>query len=125
MKPYATKDDFFGIYPDTELSENQIRCALAAASVDVDSLTFNRITACGFDNLTDFQKEVVRTAVCRQAHFRVQNEELFGGSIASYSLNGASVTLDKSRLIAQGGAVTESDVFSVLSQSGLCCRRLT
>lgn len=122
MSPYATKEEFLRLCPEAD--KNKINSALTAASIDVDSLTFNRITACGFQNLTPFQQERVKYAVCRQADFRLQNEELFCGSIASYSLNGASVTFDRDRIITQGGAVTSCDIFSALSQTGLCCRRL-
>lgn len=124
MSAYASKEMFLEMFPDTELSEQQITSYLQAASVDVDSMTFNRITACGFDALTDFQKEKVSRAVCRQADFRFQNAEMFESPIASYSLNGASVTFDTKRLISIGDAVTSADIYSELKQSGLCVRRL-
>lgn len=124
MSAYATKEMFRERFPNTEMTDEQMISKLQAASVDVDALTFNRITACGFDMLTDFQKSKVINAVCCQAEFRFQNQELFDSPIASYSLNGASVTFDKSRLITVGGAITSADIYAELKQSGLCVRRL-
>lgn len=112
------------MFPKSQIPSDEIDLYLKTASVDIDSLTFNRIVACGFDMLTNFQKEKVQNAVCRQAEFRFQNQELFDGVIQSYSLNGASVTFDKSRLVTICGATTSTDIYSELKQSGLCVRRL-
>lgn len=120
MSPYVTKEEFLKLFPEAD--KDKADSALTAASIDADSLTFNRITACGFQNLTPFQQERVKYAVCCQADFRLQNEDLFSGSVASYSLNGASVTVDSGRLISQGGALTSCEIFAALSQSGLCRR---
>ena len=124
MFPYATVEQFRAMFPDTELSDTQISRLLEAASTDADALTFNRITACGFERLTPFQQTCVQRAVCRQADFREKNAELFDGAIASYSLNGASVTFDKDRIVTVGETVTAPGVYAILKQSGLCVRRL-
>ena len=112
------------MFPKTQMPSDEIELYLKTASVDIDSLTFNRIVACGFDSLTQFQKEKVQNAVCRQAELRFQNKELFESVIQSYSINGVSVTFDKSRLVTICGATTSTDIYSELKQSGLCVRRL-
>lgn len=124
MSAYVTKTDFSKMFPNSQIPSDEVELYLKTASVDIDSLTFNRIVACGFDSLTPFQKEKVQNAVCRQAELRYQNQELFDSIIQSYSLNGASVTFDKSRLVTICGATTSSDIYSELKQSGLCVRRL-
>lgn len=124
MTSYVNYDDFLKMFPNTTIPQNEIMLYLEAASSDVDSMTFNRITACGFDNLTDFQKEKVRSAVCRQAAFRYENTELFESAIQSYSINGVSVTYDKSRIMNISGVMTAPVIFAEIKQSGLCCRRL-
>ncbi len=124
MSAYVTKDDFVKMFPKTQIPPNEMELYLKTASVDIDSLTFNRIVACGFDSLTPFQKEKVQNAVCRQAELRYQNQELFDSVIQSYSINGVSVTYDKSRLITVCGATTSKDIYAELKQSGLCVRRL-
>ena len=124
MFPYVTTEKFKEKFPKTEISDPDIQNLLESASTDVDAMTFNRITACGFDGLSEFQKACVQRAVCQQADFRFQNADLFDGAIASYSLNGASVTFDKDRIVTVGETVTAPSVIAVLKQSGLCCRRL-
>ena len=124
MSAYVTKDNFVKMFPKTQMPSDEIELYLKTASVDIDSLTFNRIVACGFDSLTQFQKEKVQNAVCRQAELRFQNKELFESVIQSYSINGVSVTFDKSRLVTICGATTSTDIYSELKQSGLCVRRL-
>ncbi len=124
MSAYVSKIDFSKMFPNSQIPSEEIELYLKTASVDIDSLTFNRIVACGFDSLTQFQKEKVQNAVCRQAELRFQNKELFESVIQSYSINGVSVTLDKSRLITICGATTSTDIYSELKQSGLCVRRL-
>lgn len=124
MSAYVTKDDFVKMFPKTQIPSDEIELYLKTASVDIDSLTFNRIVACGFDSLTLFQKEKVQNAVCRQAELRFQNKELFESVIQSYSINDVSVTFDKSRLVTICGATTSTDIYSELKQSGLCVRRL-
>lgn len=110
MTPYVTAEQFKKRFPETDLSDWEIENLLKAASLDTDTLTFNRITACGFSNLTAFQKERVQEAVLLQADFRTQNAELFDSAIAAYSLDGVSVTFDKSRIVSVGGAVTSTAV---------------
>lgn len=124
MTSYVNYDDFLKMFPNLSIPQNEIMLYLEAASSDVDSMTFNRITACGFDNLTAFQKEKVRSAVCRQAVFRYENAELFESAIQSYSINGVSVTYDKSRIMNISGVMTAPVIFAEIKQSGLCCRRL-
>lgn len=124
MTSYATKEDFFKMFPNSSIPQNEVLICLEAASSDVDSMTFNRITACGFDNLTAFQKEKVRSAVCRQAGFRYENAELFESAVQSYSINGVSITYDKSRILSIGNAMTSPVIYAEIKQSGLCCRRL-
>lgn len=121
---YATKEQFYNMFPKSDIPESEIQNNLKAASVDIDSLTFNRISKCGFDNLTEFQKEKVSRGVCRHTQFRFDNAELTDSVISSYSLNGASVTIDTGKIVNYNGVITSAYVYSELSQSGLCCRRL-
>lgn len=121
---YATKEQFYNLFPESGIPESEIQNNLEAASVDIDALTFNRISKCGFDNLTEFQKEKIMRGVCRHTQFRFDNDELIDSVISSYSLNGASVTIDTGKIVNYNGVITSAYVFSELSQSGLCCRRL-
>lgn len=46
---------------------------LEKAQEKIDSITFNRIVAIGFNNLTDFQQEKIKKAVCYQAEYIFEN----------------------------------------------------
>ena len=119
---YATADDcetygvnaFEGIEP-----------ALRQASRHVDSLTFNRIVAQGFDNLTEFQQDIIREVVCRQALFEHENADLIESVITSYGINGVSMQFGESwNVTIQNGVAMQRDLYALLSQTGLCCRIL-
>ena len=121
-KPYATIQDYGVILPDAvEVDEPDLR----QASRHIDSLTYNRIVAAGFDNLTEFQKEIIREVCCRQAQFEVENADAISSILSSYSINGVSMQFGESwNVFTQHGVAMRRDVYSLLQQTGLCCRLL-
>ena len=103
------------------LDESNSEQRLERASDQIDSLTFNRIRAKGFDNLTEFQKDRIRKAVCIHAEFIEQygdylNMPLNGFSAGSVSVNFTSKTFN--------GVSTTQEVLNYLNQTGLTCRRI-
>lgn len=117
---YATAEDYAALFPGEEIGE----AALQAASRRVDSLTFGRIRSLGsIEALTEFQREAVREAVCRQAKFEKENAYLFSWSAASYSINGVSVKAGHGEGVRYyGGVAVPGEVSDLLEQSGLRCR---
>ena len=115
------RDQYGGTLADEEAEK-----AIFTASRHIDSMTFNRIAGKGFDNLTEFQKEMIRYAACKQADFEKENESLINSILSSYSLNGVSMGIDPDgwNVTVRNGVVMQSDTYSVLEQTGLCCRRL-
>ena len=97
---------------------------LRRACRDIDSLTFDRIREKGFDKLTDFQQELIREAVTLHAEFCYDNAELLDSPISSYSINGVSMSFDRSKIVTVGGITTSSEVYNLLMQTGLCFRGL-
>lgn len=98
---------------------------LELASMDIDTLTFNRIRALGFENLTPFQQEVIQRVTRHLADFRLENDELLDSALASYSINGVSANFSVGQNLATVGAVTlPKRLYGWLQQTGLCCRRL-
>ena len=55
-KPYATVDDYMNLLEDAVDVED---ADMRQASRHIDTLTYNRIDARGFDNLTPFQQEII------------------------------------------------------------------
>lgn len=116
---YLNPDEYKGNIPVDEQEQR-----LRQACRDIDSLTFNRIVKAGFENLTEFQQELIKEAVQLHADFCYDNAELLDSSLASYAINGVSMSFDKSKIVAVGGVTTSSQVYSLLMQTGLCYRGL-
>lgn len=103
--------------------EDALERGLKQASRHIDTLTFNRINAIGFDNLTDFQKEIIREVVCLQADFEVENADELESILSSYSINGVSASFSSSwNIVTQQGVAMKRDVYALLAQTGLTSR---
>lgn len=124
-EPYVTQDWYRNAYCGSTVPDDKLSGALRQASRHIDSLTYNRIVSQGFSNLTPFQQETIREVVCRQADFEYENADLIETVLSGYSLNGASVQFGASwNVYADKGVAMRKDVYSLLSQTGLCCRLL-
>ena len=122
--PYATEEDY-DIYGTEVIPEEDIERALRLASRHIDSLTYNRIIGQGFSYLTDFQQEVIKEVVCRQAEFEFENADEIASVLSSYSINGVSAEFgDSWNLYTDMGVAMQRDNYELLKQTGLCCRLL-
>ena len=121
-EPYVTVEEYGQILPDeAEVSEADLR----QASRHIDSLTYNRIVEAGFSNLTAFQQELIKEVVCRQAVFEAENADAISSVLSSYSINGVSMDFgDSWNVFVDKGVAMRRDVYALLNQTGLCCRRL-
>ena len=119
---YATVEEYTELLPDAvEVTDTDLR----QASRHIDTLTYNRIVAAGFDNLTQFQQEIIKEVCCRQAQFEVENEDAISSVLSSYSINGVSMAFGSSwNVFTEHGVAMRRDVYSLLQQTGLCCRLL-
>lgn len=120
--PYATENEYADLFPEAvEVTEEDLR----QASRHIDSLTYNRIVAAGFDNLTDFQQGIIKEVCCRQAQFEVENADIVDSVLSSYSINGVSMGFGAGwNIVTQNGVAMRRDVYALLEQTGLCCRLL-
>lgn len=119
-KPYLSVEEYFDcgglIDDDTEKH-------LIQASRHIDSLTFNRIVARGFENLTEFQQEIIKTVCFDMANFEYENFDLINSVLQSYSINGVSMTFGNSwNVTVQGGVAIRRDIYELLCTTGLCYR---
>ena len=119
MSTYLPPEEYSGAIPAEE-----VEARLKRACRDIDSLTFNRIVEKGFENLTEFQQELVKEAVKLHADFCYENAELLESSLSSYAINGVSMSFDRSRTVTVDGITTSSRVYDRLIQTGLCYRGL-
>ena len=90
------------------------------ASRQIDSLTFNRIVGKGFDNLTDFQQEIITESCCKLADFLHDNADLLDSALNSYSVNGVSMSFGGISVAVINDVPVSREIYSLLCQSGLC-----
>lgn len=88
---------------------------LKNTSHKVDSLTFNRIVGRGFDNLTEFQQKIIKDVTCYIADYDYTNN--LNDELNNYSINGVSMSFDKSNLITVNGIEIKKDIYALLSQT--------
>ena len=121
---YASFSDY-SIAGGTMLINETAMKYLEWASRDIDTLTFNRIAARGFENLTEFQQKIVREVTCQLADFEAENEELLNSALTGYSINGVSAQFGEGvNMTVENGVAIPRRLYALLCQSGLCCRRL-
>lgn len=94
---------------------------LEKATDQINSLTYNRIIGLGFDNLTEFQKDKVKKAICIHADFVEQYGEYINMPLSGFSAGSISLNLNAQKI---NGVTTTQEVLNYLSQTGLTCRRL-
>lgn len=96
---------------------------LIKASRQIDALTFNRINHFGFESLSEFQKDIIQTVICEQATFLYENKDELSSTLSKYAINGVSMEWGNSpNLIYEAGVTIEKSLYSLLEQTGLCCR---
>lgn len=121
-QPYADVQYYLDTYRGTEIPEEDLPRYLRQASRHIDTLTYNRIRE-GMENLSERQQEVIREVCCLQADFEYENEDELNTILQGYSLNGASVQFGSSwNVFTSKGVAMKRDTYSLLSQTGLCCR---
>lgn len=122
-KPYASEGYYQGKYEGTKIGDDGLRKALVQASRHIDSLTYNRIVGQGFSNLTEYQQEIIKEVVCRQADFEAENADEISSILSSYSINGVSAQFGSSwNIFMDKGVAMKRDDYMLLTQTGLCCR---
>ncbi len=122
-KPYVSKDEYKDSYNGSVIPDGELERVLRQASRHIDSLTFNRIVAAGFDHMTAFQQETIKEVVCMQADFEYENADEINTILSNYSINGVSAQFGSSwNVFREKGIAMKRDVYSLLMQTGLCCR---
>ena len=120
---YASKEQYLSEH--RLIPDEQIVRRLKQASRHIDSLTFNRIVARGFEGLTEFQQAIIIDVCCDMADFEYENEEMINCVLQNYTLNGVSMQFGSSwNVLVQNGIAIKRDTYQILCQTGLCCLSL-
>ena len=116
---YASKEQYLSehnIIPDEQIIKR-----LKQASRHIDSLTFNRIVARGFEGLTEFQQAIIIDVCCDMADFEYENEDMINCVLQNYAVNGVSMQFGSSwNVLVQNGIAIKRDIYQFLCQTGLC-----
>lgn len=121
-EPYASPEYYWNVYGGDIIPEETLYKALRQASRHIDSLTYNRIVGRGILSLTEFQQDIIQEAVCQQADFEHENEEMINSVLSSYGINGVSMQFGETwNVFTDKGIAMRRDVYELLSQTGLCC----
>lgn len=118
--PYADATYYKNTYQGTLIPDEELDRALERASDQIDCLTYNRIVAKGFDNLTEFQQAKVRAATCLQADFNAKYGDFTDLPLDSFSAGSISMSLGE-RI---NDVIASREALWQLRQTGLTSRRL-
>lgn len=122
-KAYVDANFYHKTYKGTIIPKEELEKRLYMASRHIDALTYNRIVGRGISDLTEFQADIIREVCCEQADFEYENQDLIETVLSGYSLNGASVQFGSSwNVMTDKGVAMRRDTYSMLKQTGLCCR---
>lgn len=117
---YVTKEEYTAMGRDA-IPVDVLDIKLKEASRNIDLLTFNRIEAHGFNNLTDFQKEIIKECVCELADFYYNNEDMIQNVLQNYSINGVSMNFGPTWNVSiTNGVALNKATYSKLMSTGLC-----
>ncbi len=123
MTLYVDEKYYSDNFNGKKIPEDEIEKYLKLAQEKIDSITYNRIVAIGFNNLTNFQQEKIRDAICYQAEYiyinGYNNED--NRDVSSYSVLDISVSVDNSnsnKTIAQRKNMSEM-AYDYVHKTGL------
>lgn len=118
---YADYEYYRDNFGGKVLDENTAPEALEQASEAVDILTYCRIKAAGFDNLTEHQQTTIKRVVCRLAQWQYENADGLESPYKQYSINGVSMTFGASDTVRSVcGVLIPLEIYSLLLTTGLC-----
>ena len=120
MSLYADKGYYQNTFKGSSLSsDDELNKYLQEATDDINTLTFNRIVKKGFNNLTNFQKDIIQRVCCQFADF-------IESILSSYSINGVSQSFGNNNLnvkVIEGIAIPFR-LYKLLGQTGLTCKNV-
>ena len=118
MQTYAKQSDYLRYYT---VAPNNFEQLAYKASRNIDILTYNRIYATGFENLTEFQRETIIECCCEMIQFYDDNVDMLDSVLNSYSINGVSMQFNTNlNVCIKNGCVLRKNTYEKLMSTGLC-----
>ncbi|WP_244832958.1 hypothetical protein [Clostridium sp. BJN0001] len=100
---------------------DKLNSKLEKATDQINSLTYNRIVGIGFNNLTEFQKDKVKKAICVHADFVERYGSYIDMPLSGFSAGSTSISFKANKV---NGVTTSQEVLNYLNDTGLTCRGL-
>ena len=125
MSQYVTSEYYSSEFKGTSIPSDSIDRYLKLASEKIDSITFNRIVRIGFNNLTVFQQEKIKEAVCYQAEYIFTNgfNDEEKEDISSYSVLDISVNVKSNEAKTKAEKESMSEVaYDLINKTGLAVK---
>lgn len=119
---YVDVEYYKNEYGGNIISDDELKQKLNKASDQIDTLTYNRIVAIGFENLSPFQQDKVKKAICYQADFIYQYGAYLDMPLSGYSAGSVSLSFKPQQ--GGGNIKTCDEVINLLRATGLTSRRL-
>lgn len=118
MQSYVEQSDYLKYY--TVVPDNFEQLANKASRI-IDTLTYNRIVATGYENLTEFQRETITECCCEIVQFYDDNVDILDSVLNSYSINGVSMQFNTNlNICIKNGCVIRTNTYGRLMSTGLC-----
>ncbi len=87
----------------------------------IDILTYSRINATGFENLTAFQQRVIRECAVEIAKFFLANKDVLDIPLSSYSINGVAMQFNFNEAVYyRNGVIIPKITYKKLLLTDLC-----
>lgn len=87
----------------------------------IDILTYSRINATGFENLTAFQQRIINECAVEIAKFFLENKEVLDMPLTAYNINGVSMQFNFNEAVYhKDGVVIPKIVYKKLLLTDLC-----
>lgn len=111
--------DEYSTVTESSLAIEEYEILYESAYIDIDGLTFNRITGHGFHNLTTFQQRLVKFCIIGQCQFIANYGSIVDLPITGYSAGSTSVQFNGSVVYRENGIATTKKIVNALKQTGL------
>ncbi|MDB2161512.1 hypothetical protein PMX22_17105 [Clostridium butyricum] len=105
----------------SDIIKEKLSVKLEKATDQINSLTYNRIIGKGFDNLTPFQQDKIKKAICVHADFIEQYGPYIDMPLSGFSAGSVNVSFNAQKI---NGVTTTQEVLNYLNSTGLSCRRI-
>lgn len=113
---YVTPEEY--LKEHNLISQEELERTLSKAEREIDHLCFGRIKGKGFDNLTPYQQNLIKEAVCLQAEYDKQYGYMLNMPMKSYKVGSTNVDLADIRF---NGISSTQEIINLLEDTGLRC----